>query len=138
MVRLTCNPDITKCHSKKQACPGAEGRGVDGSVATMPRDLVYMLSANEEPMKTRLLRNGAFTLIELLVIVMVLPLLTVLFVHAQADPQARARRERIMCVNNLKQLGLAFRLWSNDHNDGFPMQYGVDKGGSREGIDKEE
>jgi len=134
MVKLISNRDITKCHSKKQACPVRS----ESSVSARLRDLVYTFSANEEPMKTRLLRNSAFTLVELLLIVIVLTFLTALFVHAQADPQAHARRERIMCVNNLRQLGLAFRLWSNDHNDRFPMQYGTDKGGSREGIDKEE
>lgn len=30
---------------------------------------------------------------------------------------------RINCVNNLKQTGLAFRLWSGDHNDRFPMSF---------------
>ncbi len=28
---------------------------------------------------------------------------------------------RIGCVNNLKQLGIAYRLWANDHGDKFPF-----------------
>ena len=27
------------------------------------------------------------------------------------------------CVNNLKQIGLAARIWSNDHNDTFPTDF---------------
>lgn len=27
------------------------------------------------------------------------------------------------CVNNLKQIGLAARIWSNDHNDTFPPDF---------------
>ena len=27
------------------------------------------------------------------------------------------------CVNNLKQIGLAVRIWSNDHNDTFPPDF---------------
>jgi hypothetical protein len=34
--------------------------------------------------------------------------------------RAPARASRINCVSNLKQVGLAFRMWSNDHNDKFP------------------
>jgi prepilin-type processing-associated H-X9-DG protein/prepilin-type N-terminal cleavage/methylation domain-containing protein len=30
---------------------------------------------------------------------------------------------RIKCVSNLKQVGLAFRIWEGDNNDNFPMRY---------------
>jgi len=33
---------------------------------------------------------------------------------------ARARAQSIQCVNNLKQLGLAARVWGTDHDDMFP------------------
>jgi hypothetical protein len=35
-----------------------------------------------------------------------------------ADAQAEA--ERIQCVNNLKQIGLAMRVWAQDNNDTYP------------------
>src|SRR5438445_8520214 len=81
-------------------------------------------------------RFKAFTIVELIVVVAALGLLTALLVRGQADTMARANR--IDCVNNLKQLGLALRMWSNDHNGRFPMQLNSDKGGSHEGIDKEQ
>src|SRR5436305_8291359 len=82
-------------------------------------------------------RTAAFTLVDLLVTASLFRLATVMVVRAKADA-VQARRERIACVNNLRQLGLAFRLWSNDHNDNFPMANGAEKGGSRDGIEKEE
>jgi hypothetical protein len=36
---------------------------------------------------------------------------------------AEARAERIACVNNLKQIGLASRIWSNDHNGQLPPDF---------------
>jgi len=38
-----------------------------------------------------------------------------------AAPEARA--ERIACINNLKQIGLAARIWSNDHNGRLPPDF---------------
>jgi hypothetical protein len=35
----------------------------------------------------------------------------------------QARAERIKCVNNLKQIGLAARIWALDHNDIFPSDF---------------
>jgi hypothetical protein len=42
------------------------------------------------------------------------------------------RSPRINCVNNLKQVGLAYRVWSLDHNDLFPTQVSLTNGGTLE------
>ena len=34
--------------------------------------------------------------------------------------KAKARAQRIQCVNQMKQIGLATRLWANDHGGAFP------------------
>jgi len=38
-------------------------------------------------------------------------------------PDARAKSERIQCVNNLKQIGLAARIWATEHQDVMPADF---------------
>lgn len=70
-------------------------------------------------MRTRrpFIRRFGFTLIELLVVIAIIAVLAAMLVPALAKAQAKARR--IVCVNNLRQVGLAFRMWSHDHDGRF-------------------
>jgi prepilin-type processing-associated H-X9-DG protein len=63
------------------------------------------------------------TLIEVLAVVFAIALLAVIFLPVISRPKQKS--SRINCVNNLKQIGLAFRLWEGDNNDKFPMQFAV-------------
>jgi hypothetical protein len=49
---------------------------------------------------------------------------------------AKTKAQSINCVNNLKQVGLAFRIWSTDNEDHFPFHVRSSKGGSLESCDQ--
>lgn len=74
--------------------------------------------------------SGGFTLIELLVVVVIAVVLAILL-----WPSTRYRRpESIMCVSNLKQIGLGFRLYAEDNHDRFPFQTSVTNSGVKEFV----
>jgi prepilin-type N-terminal cleavage/methylation domain-containing protein/prepilin-type processing-associated H-X9-DG protein len=75
-------------------------------------------------------RNRAMTLVELLVVLAVIAMLAVLV--WPNFPNGKKKAIRIACINNLKQTGLAFQIWSGDHGTNFPMAVSETNGGSAE------
>jgi type II secretory pathway pseudopilin PulG len=76
-------------------------------------------------------QNRAMTLLDIIVVCAVLGILTLVLLP-QMFPKQMARAPRIQCVNNLKQIGLATRVWEGDHGDKYPMFESVTNGGSME------
>ena len=74
--------------------------------------------------------NSGFSFVDLLVIVAVS--LVVGFVILRVLSQAHHSPRPITCTNNLKQVGLAFRVWAYDNDEKFPMQVSVTNGGVME------
>jgi prepilin-type processing-associated H-X9-DG protein/prepilin-type N-terminal cleavage/methylation domain-containing protein len=66
-------------------------------------------------------QTAAFTLIELIAVIAVLALAAGLILPALRSSCDQKGYYRLKCVSNLKQVGLAFRIWEGDNNDHYPM-----------------
>jgi prepilin-type processing-associated H-X9-DG protein len=74
----------------------------------------------------------AFTVLELMVIILILVISLGLLLPPLNHP--KGPMQRIQCVNNLRQGGIAFRIWSSDNGDKFPMQVSTNLGGAKEFV----
>jgi hypothetical protein len=70
----------------------------------------------------------------------VVVILVVVFLFATVfpwpEPSAKRKATLIQCANNLRVIGLAYKLWSGDQTANYPMQVSVTNGGTMELANK--
>ncbi len=63
-------------------------------------------------------KNRGFTLIELLVVIAIIAILAAMLLPTLA--RAKAKGQRTVCLNNLRQIGLFMQFYTEENNDTFP------------------
>jgi prepilin-type processing-associated H-X9-DG protein len=76
--------------------------------------------------------TAALTLVEVLIIIAALALLAAILLPALAAWKHKSNR--VGCVSNLLQIGVACRLWPDDQDSKYPAQVSVTNGGAMEFI----
>ena len=77
----------------------------------------------------------AFTLIELLVVIAIIAILAAMLLPALSA--AKAKAQRIKCVNNEKQIGIGLHLFTDDNNEFYPRHNGWANFGGNTGTNQQ-
>jgi hypothetical protein len=73
--------------------------------------------------------SSGITMIDALVLIAIIMVLATML-WPRGGPKLTPLR--IRCINNLKQISLAFRIWQNDHSELYPWEVSTNAGGTKE------
>jgi len=76
------------------------------------------MPGNEGEMHRKRALQRAFTLVELMVVIAIIAILIALFLAVLS--RARASASSVACCSNLRQIGVAFQVYANDHGGRLP------------------
>jgi prepilin-type processing-associated H-X9-DG protein len=85
-----------------------------------------------KPQLSRRRGESGMSLFEVGVVVAMVLLLAAVLLYLIADNKRKS--EQMACVDNLKQVGLAYRIWEGDNGDIYPMGISITNGGSMEMV----
>ena len=85
----------------------------------------FMLNPNNSPRSIQKSQRAAFTLIELLVVIAIIAILAAMLLPALS--MAKTKAQSISCLNNTKQLTLAWIIYSDDNRGDLVPNYLYDQ-----------